>query len=477
MKHVVAVFLAFFIVSCTPLATGTPALTSQLSPTISSPTETATVVATPIPIIPKQQFTLGFIEVPLPAQELIQAGIETGVIRQALDVDQLRFEVHENLNKPGGQIVFGRDPQTNEILLATRADPGNGKLTWHVAGLRDIADAAGMSMGTQLYSPNNGLFSHSDIQKINALVVQEYNHAIVIEVGWGVWLEKSQEGDFDFSLSDQAVDLALANGMTVEGDDLIYGLSDYKYSYMGQIDDQLRNEGLNDQQVKERIEGIVKNHIRTIMTHYKGRITEWSVLNEWRGQNTENPDLYSRVWNKAGSSDQEFIKMVFQIAKESDPAARLFYNDNDINTPKHYGYPYAFSNVRMLRELGLIDAVGIQMTDIFVASPPDQNQIITTMQSWGLPAIVSSATFQVQDMVGTEQEIQNRQADVAVQMLDACIKSAVCKGFRMWDGYGDKFAFQGPDAKSTIFDKDMKPKPAYFAIKEYLTQLIDQGKK
>lgn len=475
MKRAIAAVLTLFIVSCTPLATVTPALTTQPSPTISSPTTAAT--ATPVPIVPKQKFTLGYSEVAIPAPELIQAGIETGIIRQALDVDQLRFEVHENLNKPGEHIVFGRDPQSNEIILATRANPGTGELVWHVTGLRDIADAAGMSIGTQLYSPNNGLFSHPDIQKINKLVVQEYNHAIVIEVGWGVWLEKSKEGTFNFSLADQAVDLAIANGMTVEGDDLIYGGSDFDYSYMGQIEGRLKKEGLNDQQIKERIEGIVKNHIQTIMTHYKGRITEWSVLNEWRGQNTENPDIYSRVWNKAGSTDDEFVKMVFQTARESDPTALLFYNDGDINTPEYYGYPFALSNVQMLKDAELIDAVGIQMTDIFVANPPDQDNIMTSMRNWGIPVIVSSATFQAQNMTGSEDEIWDRQADVAVQMLDACIRSGVCKDFRMWDGYGDKFAFQGPDARSTIFDVNMKPKPAYFAIKNYLTQMIDQDKK
>jgi len=115
------------------------------------------------------------------------------------------------------------------------------------------------------------------------------------------------------------------------------------------------------------------------------------------------------------------------------------------------------------------------MTDIFVANPPRQNEVIASMKNWGIPVIVSSATFQTQDLTGLEEEIQKRQADVAIQMLDACVKSGVCKDFRFWDGYGDKFAFQGTDARSTIFDENMKPKLAYFAIKEYLTQLIDQG--
>ena len=70
-------------------------------------------------------------------------------------------------------------------------------------------------------------------------------------------------------------------------------------------------------------------------------------------------------------------------------------------------------------------------------------------------------------------EVQQKQAEVAVQMLDACVKSGVCKDFRFWEGYGDKFNFHGADARATIFDENMKPKLAYFAIKEYLSQMID----
>jgi len=424
-------------------------------------------------LIPKEQFTNGYIEIVQPSQDLIEKGLETGVIRQGIDVQKLVFDVHDSKNHPNQKIVFGRHPETHEIILATRVNPKTGEMSWYVAGLRDLADVVGMTIGTQLYSPNNGLFSHSDVQKINALVVQEYNHAIVIEIGWGVWVEKHAEGDFDFSLPDEAVNLALANGMTVEGDDLIYGGSDFDYSYIGQIEAKLKAEGLNDVQIKDRVEGIVKNHIITIMTHYKGTITEWSVLNEWRGQNTENPDVFSRIWNKGKGTDQEFVKMVFETARNTDPNARLFYNDADMNNRGDYGYPYALQKIQMLQSLGLIDAVGLQMTDIFVASPPNQNEIIATMQSWKLPLIVTSATFESQNVSGTDLEVQQKQAEVAVQMLDACVKSGVCKDFRFWDGYGDKFSFHGADTKATIFDENMKPKLAYFAIKEYLTQMIE----
>ena len=484
-KNIVTVLLiSFILASCAPAATVVPTRTAApastftpiptaTSTTAPTPTITSTSTATPIPTIPKERFTKDFLDVALPSQELIAQGLKTGVIRQTIDVSKLTFDVHENLNKPGQQIVFGRNPETKEIILATRIDPETGEMVWHVAGLRDLADAVGMTMGTNLYSsswygPGNSIPSKSHLQQVNKLVIQEYNHAIVIEVGW-MNLEKDHEGEFDFSRPDEAVNLALKNGMTVEGDDLIFGRSNFLYSFMGNFETDMKNQGLNKDQIKARLESVVKNHIIQVMSHFKGRITEYSVLNEWRGvSESENPDFYSKLYG----NDDEFIKMVFETARQTDPAARLFYNDAFINTPKDWNYKYAFAHVQKLKNMDLIDAIGIQMTDILVSNPPKQSEIITTMQSWDLPVIVSSATFETQNVKGTDLEVQQKQAEVAVQMLDACVKSGVCKDFRFWDGYGDLFSFHGADARATIFDENMKPKLAYFAIKEYLSQMI-----
>ena len=98
------------------------------------------------------RFTKRFIEIAFPTQDLIEQGLKTGVIRQTIDINKLTFDVHENLNKPNQLIVFGRNPKTQEIILATRVNPATGEMVWHVAGLRDLADVVGMTMGTNLYS-------------------------------------------------------------------------------------------------------------------------------------------------------------------------------------------------------------------------------------------------------------------------------------------------------------------------------------
>jgi GH35 family endo-1,4-beta-xylanase len=464
-KNIVTVLLvALILVSCASAAKTVPTETALPTSTF-TPIPTATSTATPIPTISKERFPKGFLEIALPTQGLIEQGMKTGVIRQTIDIDKLIFDVHDNLNKPSQQIVFGRNPETQEIILATRIDPVTGEMSWHVAGLRDLADTVGITIGSQLYSPRNGLYSDSDIEKINELVTQEYNHAIVIEVGWA-FLEKYQENQFDFRAADAAVNLALANGMTVEGDDVIYGKSDYNYSYLNQIEAKLRDEGLNDEQIKTRLDGIVRNNIQKVVTHFKGRITEWSVLNEWSALDYYTPDFYSRIWQ----NDDEFVKMVFEETRKADPTARLFYNDADNYTRGRYNYSHNVNLIKFLQQFDLIDAMGIQFTDIRVADHINKNEIIATMESYNIPIIVSSAQFNIEGVSGTDEEVQKQQAAMAVDILDACVQVG-CRDFRMWAGYGDKF--NDPGTGKSIFDENMKPKLAYFAIKEYLTQMIE----
>lgn len=451
-------------------ATGTSASAEAAQATVPAANKPETPTATPVPTIAKERFTHGYAEMTPPSQELIEQGKKTGVICNPEDIGQLTFDVRDNLRRKGEKIVFARDPKTKEIILATRVNPETHEMEWHVAGLRDMADAVGMIMGTNLYTPGGDLMKNVETQnRINELVVQEYNKAIVIDVGWGTWVEKHQEGQFDFSAPDATIKLALDKGMMVEGDDLVYGSSNYAYSFMGKIEDTLRKQGLNDQQIKDRVWGIVKNHVQTVVSHYKGVVKVWSAVNEYRGPELEHPDIYSRI---SLGDDDGFLAMVFGTAKEADPSAILMYNDTDINTPSDFGYKLAYKHVQKLKQKGLIDAVGVQMTDINCANPPNPDVIKKTMQSWGLPVIVSSATFATGEVKGDKAQTQ---AKVAGSMFDASIQSGVCNDFSFWQGFAQQYNFHGADQQATIFDEEFKPKPAYFTFKNRLTQMVDQG--
>ncbi len=461
--------------SLTPPAIEQPSATPAAKPTAAAE---ATSIPTPTaPItIGKERFTHGYAEVTPPDQILIDQGKKSGVILNPEDVSQLTFDVRDNQRRQGEKIVFARDPKSHEIILATRTDLKTRELIWHVAGLRDMADAIGILMGSNVYSQDRYINGTNALNsKINEIVMQDFNKAIVIDACWGA-LEKV-EGKIDFSSMDSIVDQALANDMVVEGDDLIYGLDAFRYSYLSSIEETFKAQGLNPQQMKDRLWGIVQNHVKTLVEHYKGKVSIWSAINEYRGQieaNPSNPDHFSQL---SQGDDNGFIEMVCQTARTADPGAMLFWNDSDMFLTNSYNYKYARPRVEFLRQKGLIDAVAEQFVNLDSANPPAMDAVSQAMIGWGMPAFISSAMFGIKNVPGSDDAKADRQAQVASEMLDIALDSGVCKDFSMWqaaEGYTNR-SFRGADDKASIFDANMKPNLAYFAIKDRLTARIDSG--
>ncbi len=72
-------------------------------------------------------------------------------------------------------------------------------------------------------------------------------------------------------------------------------------------------------------EAILKDHIQTIVSRYKGKIDTWIVVNE---AFNEDGTLRNSIWKEnIGSS---YISKAFIWAHEANPDAKLFYNDYNL---------------------------------------------------------------------------------------------------------------------------------------------------
>lgn len=101
---------------------------------------------------------------------------------------------------------------------------------------------------------------------------------------------------------------------------------------------------------------LMKEHIQTIMTRYKGRIVGWDVVNE---AFNEDGTLRNSIWRQhIGDS---YIEKAYRFAREADPNALLFYNDYNLesNPTKRAAAIKYFNNLR-LRGVR-IDGIGLQM--------------------------------------------------------------------------------------------------------------------
>ena len=126
-----------------------------------------------------------------------------------------------------------------------------------------------------------------------------------------------KEGVYDFTLADQFVDKARAAGLKVMGHCLIWHSQCapwFHYDSEGQL--------VSREELKKRM----REHIYTIVNHFRGRIDAWDVVNEaFEDDGTPRKSLFYQILGT------DYIPLAFRYAHEADPTAELYYNDFSMN--------------------------------------------------------------------------------------------------------------------------------------------------
>ena len=79
---------------------------------------------------------------------------------------------------------------------------------------------------------------------------------------------------------------------------------------------------------RETLLARMRDHIRTVMGRYKGKIHGWDVVNE---AIEEDGSLRKSPWQAGIGND--FVAKAFEFAREADPGAELYYNDFNLEKP------------------------------------------------------------------------------------------------------------------------------------------------
>lgn len=201
-------------------------------------------------------------------------------------------------------------------------------------------------------------------------VVEKNFNAVVAENCMKAEVIHPQEGVYDFTLADQFVEKSLAAGMRVHGHVLIWH-SQCPYWFHHDTNGKLVS--------KEVLKKRMKEHITTIMAHYKGRVSSWDVVNEaFEDDGSFRNSLFYQILG------EDFIPLAFQYAREADPTAELYYNDFSMNKPAKVDGVCKF--FRPLIDKGLpIDAIGMQGHMIL----EDGAQEIISQYDYSIKAIAS----------------------------------------------------------------------------------------
>jgi len=323
--------------------------------------------------------------------------------------------------------------------------------------LRQAADAAHLLVGTAV---RPGLLSEA---AYSTTLAREFN-MVEPEDAMKWWTIRQDEGAFDFHKGDEIVRFAQAHAMKVRGHCLVWDHNNPDWLAQGHFS-------------PPQLSHLLQDHIATVMKHYAGQVFAWDVVNEAFDEKGLLKD--SPWYNKPGigfeGKDTAYIEQSFRWAREADPHALLFYNDNGgegLGTKSDAIY----AMVKDFRRRGVpIDGVGLQMhisrlevdTSAIAANVARLTalgvQVHITEFDVSLPLDVTGAA--------TREDLL-RQAEIYRLIVRACLQNAGCTAIQTW-GFTDQYSWIGSHTHGTrgaalLFDRSYKPKPAYDSIVDEL---------
>jgi endo-1,4-beta-xylanase len=309
-------------------------------------------------------------------------------------------------------------------------------------------------------------------QQFNAATPENIMKAEVIHPGWD---------KYNFDLADKLVDYAKKNGIEVTAHTLIWH---------SQTPAFLR--GMKD---ADSVKQYFVNHINTVAGRYDGKVYSWDVVNEALN---EDGTLRNSVFLKNLGDD--YIVEAFRLAQKAAPHTKLYYNDYNIEQPKKRAGAVAI--IKKVQAAGVrIDGVGIQghwhvdnvpMQDIeqslkefsalgikvafteldlsVLPNPRGRNNSADISQTAEYNAQINPYTKGLPDSV--QQKLATAYANLFNLFLKYKdnISRVTFWGVNDGQSWLNGFPVRGRTNYPLLFDRQFKPKPAFYKVIETKTK-------
>jgi endo-1,4-beta-xylanase len=317
--------------------------------------------------------------------------------------------------------------------------------------LRSLAEARGLSIGAAvaadaLFGPDEPEYARTLAREFNMMTAEN-------AMKWGAL--RPSRAQFIFNVPDLMIKFAADHGLKVRGHNLIWHQSNPAWLIRGNFKPDEMNT-------------IMRDHIKTVVEHFKGQLAAWDVVNEAVSDEAVDPKAKMRdtIWSKIGP---DYIAQAFRWARDADPDVKLFYNDYNAEAmnPKSQT---VYELVRDLKAKGVpIDGVGLQM-HVGIKNPPDIAGItanIKRLNDLGLEVQVTEMDVKLDTNQPLAQQLQ-AQAKVYADVLRVCLTASRCTAFVLW-GFTDAYSWLA-SSKPLPFDGVYQPKPAYDALRRVLEE-------
>ncbi len=346
-------------------------------------------------------------------------------------------------------LIQDKDPYINQPLPELPVPP-----------LKELGERKGIDVGSF------ASLKYLRERPYSEILATEFEYAIIDgEPNWKFedFTLRPSRNEYDFANMDQVFDFADQNDMPVRVQHLLWG--DEKW-----LPEWLKNGNFSNEELLE----IINDHIKTVGERYKGRVREYTVVNE----------AFSRKLETGGNKDWwgerlgfDYIDRAFLTARATDPDAILILNDFGNETEGEISN-LMFNYVKDAKTRGVpIDAIGMQMY-ISGTNVPPRADVVTNMRRFaalGLKIYITEFDVNMHDVEGSEEDKEQNQADIYFEMVKACLDvgSNVCSNFGFLGLVDRQSWYNGiglDDAAPLMFRDDYTPKQAFYSVRDALEQ-------
>lgn len=316
-----------------------------------------------------------------------------------------------------------------------------------------------------------------------ALIKKEFN-SITAENDMKSGEIHPSEGVWNWERADKVADFCRQNGIKLRGHCLVWH---------SQFCEWMLKDKKGKPVKKEVFYARLRDHIHTVINRYKDIVYAWDVVNEamsdggraW-GNREENPYRQSQLYKLCGD---EFIAKAFEYAHEADPNAILFYNDYNAATPAKRDRIY--NMVKKMQDAGVpITGIGMQgHYNIYGPSEEDIDAALTKYSELVKHIHITELDVRCnEEMGGQLQFSRGKQAAMPgyIATLHEDQYARIFKVFRkhkdvidnvtFWN-LCDRDSWVGVNNHPLPFDENLKPKKAYYAIKNFNAALDNKAPK
>jgi endo-1,4-beta-xylanase len=234
----------------------------------------------------------------------------------------------------------------------------------------------------------------------------------------------------------------------------------------------------------------IERYITTVVTHFRGRVHGWDVVNEAVNDPGRLGEGDLRDTPALRAIGPDYVEHAFRFARAADPGAELYYNDFHIE--RHAKREATLRLLAKLKAAGVApDAVGIQAHWHLGTSMDEVRRGVAAYVEAGWPIMLTELDVSVLnnrnvggDLSATREagvlpknpypdglpaDVAARQAEIYAlafslpREFPGMVRRITLWGFTDERTWLHDFPVRGRRDHPLVFDADLNPKPAYHA--------------